>query len=56
MMRSKSGSKSMNENTLVSGFYFYGSLWQGGAYLNKPFYIDNVMLCQDYTQAKLLTE
>jgi len=52
----RQGSKSMNENTLVSGFYFYGSLWQGGAYLNKPFYIDNVMLCQDYTQAKLLTE
>ena len=38
----------MNEDTLVTGFYFYGSLWKSDEYLNVPFYIDNVMLAKTY--------
>ena len=52
----RQGGKAMTENTLVTGIYFYGSLWWGDAYLNKPLYIDNVMLCESYTDITLPTE
>ena len=41
------GSRQMNGETLVSGFYFYGDLSES-SYANKPFYIDNIMLVEDY--------
>lgn len=51
----RQGAKQMNEDTLVTGFYFYGSLWKSEEYLNVPFYIDNVILCKDYTELELPT-
>lgn len=52
----RQGAKQMNEDTLVTGFYFYGSLWKSEEYLNVPFYIDNVILCKDFTELELPTE
>ncbi len=43
----KNGSKSLTENTLISGFYFYGSLNSGLCY-NVPFYFDDIKLVEDY--------
>ena len=43
------------EDTLITGFYFYGSL-SGSDHLNKPFYIDNVIIVEDYQTATLPTE
>ncbi len=52
----RQGNNRMNENTVITGLYFYASLWWGEAYLNKPFYIDNVMLVENYQAASLPTE
>lgn len=49
----RQGAKRPTENTIVTGLYFYASLWWGDAYLNKPFYIDNFMLCKDYNEVNL---
>ena len=43
----KCGSKVMTGQTLVAGFYFYGSLNSGSAY-NVPFYMDDIRLVTDY--------
>ncbi len=50
------GSNKMSEDSVVWGFYFYGSLWWGDAYLNKPIYFDNILLVEDYKTAELPTE
>ena len=52
----RQGSNVPNENTLITGFYMYASLYWGETYLNKPFYIDNIMLVEDYETATLPTE
>lgn len=52
----RQGNNKMNENTVITGLYFYASLWYGEAYLNKPFYIDNVMLVENYQVVSLPTE
>ena len=43
------GSKAITEDTLVSGFYFYGSL-SDEAWINQPFYIDDIRLVENYTE------
>lgn len=43
----KSGSIALTEDTLISGFYFYGSLNSGSCY-NVPFYFDDIKLVEDY--------
>lgn len=49
------GSKAMNENTLVTGFYMYADI-KDSSYANVPFYIDNVMLVNDYKTVELPTK
>ena len=52
----RQGGNKMTEDTLVTGFYFYGSYPWGGLglnSLNKPFYIDNVILCESYETLEL---
>lgn len=39
----------MDENSLVTGFYMYLDI-SSGDYANTPFYIDDIMLVEDYTQ------
>ena len=41
------GSKTMTGDSLISGFYFYGSLNSGSSY-NVPFYMDDIRLVTDY--------
>ena len=43
----KQGTKIMDSTSLVTGFYFYGSL-EKNAYVNVPFYIDDIHLVEDY--------
>lgn len=52
----RQGSNAPNENTLITGFYMYASLYWGETYLNKPFYIDNIMLVENYLTVELPTE
>ena len=40
--------KYISADSEVFGFYFYGSL-ESGEYANIPFYIDSIMLVEDYT-------
>ena len=49
------GKTAPTADTLVTGFYFYGSL-EGSAHLNKPFYIDNVIIAEDYKSVTLPTK
>ncbi len=42
--------RQMNENTLVTGFYMY--LSTNGGYANTPFYVDDIMLVEDYKTVK----
>jgi hypothetical protein len=46
-----STTKYMTEKKLVTGFYMYLDL-KDGSYADKPFYIDNIMLVEDYTTVK----
>ena len=48
----KMGSKTMNSETLVTGFYMYADL-KDSSYANVPFYIDNIMLATDYKTIEL---
>ena len=41
------GSVTMNENTLVTGIYFYGDVNSGQG---TPFYFDDIYLVEDYTE------
>lgn len=41
----------MTEDVLVTGFYMYLDI-ASAAYANQPFYIDNIMLVEDYTTVK----
>ena len=41
-----------NEDTLITGFYFYGSV-QNASYINTGFFIDNVIIVEDYKTATL---
>lgn len=43
------GSLAMNENTLITGIYLYADI-ANNSYANVPFYLDNFMLVEDYTQ------
>ena len=52
----RQGTKRVNENTAMLGLYFFASLPEGDTYLNQPFYIDNIMLVEDYTTATLPNE
>lgn len=45
------GSLAMNENTLITDIYLYADIYTT-AYANVPFYLDNFMLVEDYTQIK----
>ncbi len=51
----RQGTKRVNEDTAMLGLYFYASL-PGDTYLNQSFYIDNIMLVEDYTTATLPNE
>lgn len=42
----------LTESTPIIGFYFYGSLSEE-EYCNKPFYMDNIILCEDYKTVTL---
>ncbi len=44
----RQASKAMTKDTLVAGFYFYGSL-ESDSYVDIPFYIDSISLVEDYT-------
>lgn len=48
----RQGSNSMTEDSLVLGLYFYGSL-SSDEYINVPFYMDNIILCEDYKTIEL---
>ncbi|MBQ4510226.1 MAG: metallophosphoesterase family protein [Clostridia bacterium] len=48
---SQSGAQ-MNANTLISGFYIYADI-QSDSYANVPFYFDNIMLVENYSESKL---
>ena len=48
----KKGSATLSSDTLISGFYFYGSLNSRACY-NVPFYFDDIRLVEDY---KAITE
>lgn len=50
------GTRRVNERTPMLALYFYASLPAGDEYLNTPFYMDNVMLVEDYATATLPTE
>ncbi|MBR2025171.1 MAG: metallophosphoesterase [Clostridia bacterium] len=41
-----------NADTLITGFYFYGSV-QNASYINTGFFIDNVIIVEDYKTATL---
>ena len=45
----KKGSATLSSDTLISGFYFYGSLNSGACY-NVPFYFDDIRLVEDYRE------
>lgn len=47
----KKGSETLTGNSLIAGFYFYGSL-NDNAYGNVPFYLDSIMLVNDYKNFK----
>ncbi len=52
----RQGSNAPTEDTLITGFYMYASLYWGETYLNKPFYLDNIMLVENYLTVELPTE
>ena len=43
----KKGGTALTADSLISGFYFYGSLNSGSSY-NVPFYFDDIRLVEDY--------
>ena len=46
----KSGSKTLNPGSVITGYYFFCSP-TGADDINKPVYVDNVMLVKDYKTA-----
>ena len=38
----------LDENSLICGLYFYGALKGNLKFVDKPFYIDDVKLVEDY--------
>ncbi len=49
----KEGSRTMTSDTLVTGVYMYADVNSGAG---TPFYLDNILLVQDYKSATLPTE
>lgn len=43
----RQGTKAMNSDTLISGFYFYGDI-ASGQYAGNKFFFDSIMLVDDY--------
>jgi len=43
----RNGSNPLTKDSLIAGFYFYGSLNSGSSY-NVPFYFDDIRLVEDY--------
>ncbi len=49
------GGAKINSNTLIEGLYMYLDI-QGGSYSNVPFYLDNVILTENYLTVELPKE
>ena len=49
------GSASLNENSLITGFYIYADI-KDSSYANVPFYFDNIMLVEDYLTLEIPNE
>lgn len=45
----------LNADTLITGFYFYGSVLNA-SYINTGFFIDNVIIVEDYKTATLIKQ
>ncbi|MBR2943556.1 MAG: metallophosphoesterase [Clostridia bacterium] len=49
------GSAKLNADSLITGVYMYADI-KDSSYANVPFYLDNIMLTQDYKTANLPTK
>ena len=51
----RQGSSAPTAKTLITGFYMYASL-KADSYIDTPFYLDNIMLVENYLTVELPTE